>query len=66
MLHALLVDDDDDFLTGLAEITRQEGFEVTLASSLREARISSPVGRSTSWSSISCFPTARGSGCSRS
>jgi DNA-binding NtrC family response regulator len=38
MLHALLVDDNNDFLTGLAEITKQEGFEVTLAGSLREAR----------------------------
>jgi len=38
MLHALLVDDDDDFLTGLAEITKQEGFGVTLARSLKEAR----------------------------
>jgi len=38
MLHALLVDDDDDFLGGLAEITKQEGFEVTLAHSLKEAR----------------------------
>jgi DNA-binding NtrC family response regulator len=38
MLHALLVDDDDDFLTGLAEITKQEGFGVTLAHSLKEAR----------------------------
>ena len=38
MLQALLIDDDDDFLTGLAEITKQEGFGVTLAHSLREAR----------------------------
>jgi len=38
MLHALLVDDDNDFLTGLAEITKQEGFVVTLARSLEEAR----------------------------
>jgi len=38
MLHALLIDDNDDFLSGLAEITRQEGFAVTTASSLKEAR----------------------------
>ena len=38
MLHALLVDDDNDFLTGLAEITKQEGFGVMLAHSLEEAR----------------------------
>ena len=38
MLHALLVDDDNDFLTGLAEITEQEGFGVMLAHSLEEAR----------------------------
>jgi two-component system response regulator AtoC len=38
MLRALLVDDDNDFLSGLAEITKQEGFEVALASSLTEAR----------------------------
>jgi DNA-binding NtrC family response regulator len=38
MLHALLVDDDNDFATGLAEIAEQEGFRVTLAGSLREAR----------------------------
>jgi two-component system response regulator AtoC len=38
MLQALLVDDNNDFLTGLAELTKQEGFEVTLAGSLREAR----------------------------
>jgi two-component system, NtrC family, response regulator HydG len=38
MLQALLVDDNNDFLTGLAEITKQEGFGVTLAGSLAEAR----------------------------
>ena len=38
MLHALLIDDNADFLSGLAEIARQEGFAVTTASSLKEAR----------------------------
>jgi len=38
MLHALLIDDDDDFLTGLAEIAKQEGFAVTTTGSLRQAR----------------------------
>ena len=38
MLHALLIDDDADFLAGLAEIARQEGFEVSQAGSLKEAR----------------------------
>ncbi len=38
MLHALLIDDDEDFLAGLAEIARQEGFEVATAGSLQEAR----------------------------
>jgi len=38
MLKALLVDDDEDFLTGLAEIARQEGFAVETAGSLKETR----------------------------
>jgi two-component system response regulator AtoC len=38
MLQALLVDDNNDFLTGLAELAKQEGFEVTLAGTLGEAR----------------------------
>ncbi len=38
MLHALLIDDDEDFLGGLAEIARQEGFEISTAGSLKEAR----------------------------
>src|SRR5690349_3862667 len=38
MLHALLVDDNDDFLTGLAEIARQEGLAVTSVGSLKAAR----------------------------
>ena len=38
MLRALLVDDNEDFLTGLAEIARQEGFTVSTAGSLKEAR----------------------------
>jgi two-component system response regulator AtoC len=38
MLHALLIDDDTDFLAGLAEIADQEGFEVATAGTLKEAR----------------------------
>ena len=38
MLHALLIDDNDDLLAGLAEIAQQEGFSVTTAGSLKEAR----------------------------
>ena len=38
MLQALLIDDDPDFTAGLAEIAKQEGFAVTVASSLKEAR----------------------------
>ena len=38
MLNALLVDDDADFLTGLAEIAGQEGFAVATAATLKEAR----------------------------
>ena len=38
MLHALLIDDNEDFLTGLAEIAKQEGFAVTTAGTLKEAR----------------------------
>ncbi|HEY2955317.1 MAG TPA: sigma-54 dependent transcriptional regulator [Candidatus Eisenbacteria bacterium] len=38
MLHALLIDDNDDFLTGLALMAKQEGFAVTTAGTLKEAR----------------------------
>jgi DNA-binding NtrC family response regulator len=38
MLRALLIDDDEDFLAGLGEVAKQEGFAVTNAGSLREAR----------------------------
>ena len=38
MLRALLVDDDADFLEGLAEVAAQEGFAVASARSLKEAR----------------------------
>ncbi len=38
MLNAHLIDDDDDFLSGLAEIAKQEGFAVTTSRSLKEAR----------------------------
>ncbi|MEO5617850.1 MAG: sigma-54 dependent transcriptional regulator [Candidatus Eisenbacteria bacterium] len=38
MPRALFVDDDSDFLEGVAEIATQEGFAVTGARSLKEAR----------------------------
>jgi DNA-binding NtrC family response regulator len=38
MSHALLVDDDLGFLLGLADAVRQEGFEVSTATSVQEAR----------------------------
>jgi two-component system, NtrC family, response regulator HydG len=38
VLQALLVDDDKDFLAGLSEIAEQEGFAVSTAGSLKEAR----------------------------
>jgi DNA-binding NtrC family response regulator len=38
MLRALFVDDDTDFLEGVAEVATQEGFAVTRAHSLQEAR----------------------------
>jgi two-component system, NtrC family, response regulator HydG len=38
MLHALLVDDDDDFLAGLTEIAEQEGFAVATVGTLEGAR----------------------------
>jgi len=38
MLNALIIDDDEDFLTGLDEIATQEGFAVRTAGSLKEAR----------------------------
>ena len=38
MLHAHLIDDDEDFLSGLAEIAKQEGFAVTTSGTLAEAR----------------------------
>jgi two-component system, NtrC family, response regulator HydG len=38
MLHAHLIDDDEDFLNGLAEIAKQEGFAVTTSGTLAEAR----------------------------
>jgi len=36
--RALIVDDDPGFLEGLAELVRREGFEVSSASSLKQAR----------------------------
>jgi DNA-binding NtrC family response regulator len=38
MLQALFIDDDVDFLAGVAEVAAQEGFAVTGARSLAEAR----------------------------
>jgi two-component system, NtrC family, response regulator AtoC len=38
MPHALIVDDDPGFLAGLAELVKREGFDVTSAGSLRQAR----------------------------
>ena len=38
MLHALLIDDNQDLLAGLAEIASQEGFAVATAGTLKEAR----------------------------
>ena len=38
MLRALFVDDDEDFLQGVTEVASQEGFVVTGARSLKEAR----------------------------
>jgi DNA-binding NtrC family response regulator len=38
MLQALLVDDDISFALGLAEAVKREGFSVTTATSLKEAR----------------------------
>src|ERR1041385_1359697 len=38
MLRALFIDDDVDFLEGVAEIAAQEGFAVTVAHSLEQAR----------------------------
>ena len=38
MLQALLIDDNPDFLASLAEVAGQEGFAVTTAGSLAEAR----------------------------
>ncbi len=38
MLNALLIDDDASFIEGLAEIAKQEGFAVSTAGSLKEAR----------------------------
>jgi two-component system, NtrC family, response regulator AtoC len=44
MPHALLVDDDVNFLLGLAEAVKREGFKVTTATSLAEARAESETG----------------------
>jgi two-component system, NtrC family, response regulator AtoC len=38
MLNALLIDDNEDFLAGLAELAEQEGFAVTTAGCLKDAR----------------------------
>jgi DNA-binding NtrC family response regulator len=39
MLRALIVDDDSDFLAGMTEVATQEGFEVSGACSIGEARV---------------------------
>ncbi|MEP7026982.1 MAG: sigma-54 dependent transcriptional regulator [Candidatus Eisenbacteria bacterium] len=39
MLTALFIDDNEDFLAGVTEIAEQEGFAVTGARSLKEARL---------------------------
>jgi DNA-binding NtrC family response regulator len=44
MLRALFIDDNADFLAGVTEIATQEGFEVTGAGSLAEARRSLALG----------------------
>jgi len=38
MPHALIVDDDQNFLTPLAELVEREGFATSVASTLRDAR----------------------------
>src|SRR5690349_18970791 len=38
MPHALLVDDDGNFVTGLAEVVGREGFTTKTAGTLKEAR----------------------------
>ena len=38
MPHALLVDDDQNFIAGLAEVVGREGFTTRTANSLKEAR----------------------------
>jgi DNA-binding NtrC family response regulator len=38
MLNALIIDDDEDFLSGLTEIAIQEGFAVQTAGTLKETR----------------------------
>jgi DNA-binding NtrC family response regulator len=39
MLQSLFIDDDADFLNGVAEVASQEGFAVSAATSLKEARM---------------------------
>ncbi|HZO09617.1 MAG TPA: response regulator, partial [Myxococcota bacterium] len=39
MPKALLVDDDDGFVFGLAEAVKREGFEVRTAGTLQDARV---------------------------
>ncbi|HEX9770488.1 MAG TPA: hypothetical protein VGA50_15050 [Kiloniellales bacterium] len=36
--RALIADDDPDFLLGLAEVVKREGFAVTSADTLKQAR----------------------------
>ncbi|MCM2256817.1 MAG: sigma-54 dependent transcriptional regulator [Vicinamibacteria bacterium] len=42
--RALIVDDDPDFLAGLRELVKREGFDVTTAGSLAEARVQMAAG----------------------
>ena len=44
MMNALFVDDDADLLQGLAEVATREGFSVTTARSLKEARVHLSTG----------------------
>jgi len=39
MLHAIIVDDDPDFVVGLAELVGREGFTTSTASDLKQARL---------------------------
>ena len=58
--YALIVDDDADVRQVLAEFVEREGFAVTTAGTLAEARSRSrPVRPTSCWSTFAC-PTAAG------